>query len=222
MKWISILALLITVGCSSTKDDVADKKHEDLERNYKVRDASSNYRPGWVVNANLWAKKNGLNVSSTRYFSFETGPKVDRDIACNMAKANAKVDIAGEISSYIEKELTSRQEGDAFIDENNPEDKKLLHFVSNVLTERIMSTLHGVAVEKTYWEKRNYEKDLGAKKDFTAYTCAVFVKIDSDALAEAVEKASKRVVKEANKSGKGKQVEGILKDAPEGFQQQET
>ena len=32
MKWISLLALLITIGCSSTKDDVADKKHEDIER----------------------------------------------------------------------------------------------------------------------------------------------------------------------------------------------
>jgi hypothetical protein len=221
MKWISILALL-TIGCSSTKDDVADKKHEDIERNYKVRDASSNYRPGWIVNANLWAKKNNMNVSTTRYFSFETGPKVDRDIACNMAKANAKVDIAGEISSYIEKTLTSRQEGDAFIDENNPEDKKLLHFVSNVLTERIQSQLHGVAVGKTYWEKRTYEKDLGAKKDFTAYTCAVFIKINKDVLAEAVEKASKRVVKEASKSGKDKQVERILQDAPDGFESQGT
>ena len=221
MKWISILALL-TIGCSSTKDDVADKKHEDIERNYKVRDASSNYRPGWIVNANLWAKKNNMNVSTSRYFSFETGPKVDRDIACNMAKANAKVDIAGEISSYIEKTLTSKQQGDAFIDENSPEDKKLLHFVSNVLTERIQSELHGVAVGKTYWEKRTYEKDLGANKDFTAYTCAVFVKINKDALAAAVEKASKRVVKEASKSGKDKQVERILKDAPEGFQSQGT
>jgi len=222
MKWISLLALLITIGCSSTKDDVADKKHEDLEKNYKVRDASSNYRPGWIVNANLWAKKNNKNISTYRYFSFETGPKVDRDIACNMAKANAKVDIAGEISSYIEKELTSKQEGDAFIDENSPEDKKLLHFVSNVLVERIQSNLHGVAVEKSYWEKRSYEKDLGAKKDFTAYTCAVFVKINSDALAKAVEKASKRVVKEAKKSGKHNEVERILKDAPEGFQTQGT
>ncbi|TDJ03628.1 MAG: hypothetical protein E2O68_09810 [Deltaproteobacteria bacterium] len=222
MKWISLLALLITIGCSSTKDDVADKKHEDLEKNYKVRDASSNYRPGWIVNANLWAKKNGVDVTKYRYFSFETGPKVDRDIACNMAKANSKVDIAGEISSYIEKELLSRQEGDAFIDENSPEDKKLLHFVSNVLVERIQSNLHGVAIGKTYWEKRSYEKDLGAKKDFTAYTCAVFVKINKDALAEAVEKASKRVVKEARKSGKDKQVERILKDAPDGFEIQGT
>ena len=222
MKWISLLALLVTISCSSTKDDVADKKHEDLEKNYKVRDASSNYRPGWIVNANLWAKKNGVNVNTYRYFSFETGTKVDRDIACNMAKANAKVDIAGEISSFIEKELLSKQEGDAFIDENSPEDKKLLHFVSNVLVERIQSNLHGVAVGKTYWEKRSYEKDLGAKKDFTAYTCAVFVKINKDALAEAVEKASKRVVKEASKSGKAKQAERILEKAPEGFNSQET
>ena len=49
-----LLALLI--GCSSNPK-YGNKEHQHIQKDYIVRDASSNYRPGWIEDANGWAKK---------------------------------------------------------------------------------------------------------------------------------------------------------------------
>jgi hypothetical protein len=209
MKYLVFLTIFL-FGCSSVKDDLSDKAHEHLKRDYQVTDSNSIYRPGWIVDAQEYALDKQMD-RSFKYFSYETGPKTGRDIACNMARANVKVDIAGEISSSIEKELTSKQEGDALSDENNPAEKKLLHVVRNLLVERIESSLYGVSIIKTYWEKRSYKKDLGSKKDFIAYTCAVYASISKDGLETAVKKAKESVIKKAREIKKSKEVEKMLK-----------
>ena len=220
MKKIKIWALFLTilvVGCS-TSEKVEEEVHENLKRNYEVRDASSKVRPGWIQKPMVWAKQKELDVKKYRFFSFETSPNADKDIACNLAKANVRVDIAGEISAFINKKLTSKEEGDTFIDENDPQKKEILHFVSNVLVEKIKSHVNGAAVVETYWEKRQYMESLGAKRDFVAYTCASLVRMEEDLIRRAVEDARTMVIKEAKKTGDAKEVEKILEKAPEEFE----
>ncbi len=219
-----VTATLVLVGCSSTKKEkeLVEKEHEHIKKDYQVSDSSSNTRPGWVENAELWAKEYGKDAIKERWFAFETEPKNGREIACNMAKANAKVDIAGEIATFIDKQLGHSTEGDADIDENSPQIKKLRSFVENTLAEKIQALIHGASVVQTYWEKRAYKKDMGAQKDFTAFTCAALVRMPAERLAKAVDEAANHVVNAADDPETKENVKKALDKASEDFVKAKT
>jgi hypothetical protein len=217
---IPIVSLsLIGCGSSKKKDDreLEEREHEKIQRDYVVKDASSNFKPGWIEDAEVWAKNHSKDTKRYRYFSYETEPKVSRSIACNLAKANAKTDIAGEISTFIDKQLATSQEGNASIDENNPEVQALREYTENTLAEKIQAMIHGAAVVKTYWEKRMYKQDLGAKKDYRAYSCAVFVRMDSKRLNTAVQNAANLLIKRVDDPSTKANVKKALKDASDNF-----
>jgi len=189
---LTFFALLILASCSSSKK-YGDQEHDELERDYIVKDSNSKYRPGWIEDAQGWANENNLDVKSNWFYSNETEPKVGRKIACNLAKANAKSDIAGEIATKINAELVAEMSGNASIDENNPEVKALREQISNELSSSINMSIHGAKVRKTYWEKRSYQKDLGAKKDYNAYTCAALIQISRSNLKKGLELVTKKL-----------------------------
>jgi len=207
-------------GCSSSKKEVKKVEevvHSTIKRDFEVRDASSNTRPGWIEDAEIWASSNEKNAGSFRYFSFETEPKVNRNMACSLAKANAKADIAGEIVTFIDKSIASSVEGKASINENDPNIQGLREFVSNNLTQKTQSLIYGASIVKTYWEKRKYLKDKGAKRDFTGFTCAVFVRMKKDRLENAVDKAANFVVQKTDDPETKDNVRKALKDAASNF-----
>jgi hypothetical protein len=197
--------------------DLEERENDNIEREYKVTNASSKVRPGWVEDAELWASKYGKDVKKNRYFSFESTAKVDREIACNVAEAKVKASIAGEITSFIEKVLGSSKEGQASIDENNPETKSMSEFVETTLAQKTMAMIHGAATIKTYWEKRKFLKELGAKKDYVGYTCAVLVRMDSENLKQAVQKAAELVEKNAEQKEVKDNVKQALKNVDDNF-----
>jgi hypothetical protein len=188
---------MLAGGCSSKRKVKEVDNTESIKKDYDVRDASSNFRPAWIEDVETWAEqeKKGDNW---RWFAFETEPKVNREMACNLAKANTRADIAAEITTFIQKTLAASQEGSAAIDPNNPRTQPLRDFVSNTLAERVQSLIHGAAVSKTYWEKRDFQKAKGAKRDHVGYTCAVLVRMDTAQLKEAVSRAADEVVKKAD------------------------
>ncbi len=142
---------------------------------------------------------------------------MNREIACNLAKANARADVAAEITTFIQKTLAASTEGQAAIDPANPRTQPMRDFVSNTLAERVQSLVHGAAVTKTYWEKRLFMKNLGAKKDYTGFTCAVLVRMDSKVLKEAVLKASEEVVNKADDPAVKENVKKALDKIDEDF-----
>ena len=221
---LSFAMLALLVGCSSTKKENTpeEREHENIKRDYMVVDASSNKRPGWIEDPEVWAKDHGKDMTKYRYFSFETEPKTGRTIACNLAKATAKSDIAGEIATFIDKQLGSSQEGNAAIDENNPDVQGLRQFVENTLAEKIQALIHGASIAKTYWEKRSYKAKLGAKKDFTAYVCGVFLRMPSKRLARAIDEAANHVIKRADDPETKENVKKALKNASENFVKAKT
>jgi hypothetical protein len=201
MKLMSILLALslVSVSCSSKKKEIKDVDNtETIKKDFVVRDASSNIRPGWIEDAEAYADQENMDVKKYRYFSFETEPKVNREIACNLAKANVRADIAGEITTFIQKKLGASQEGQAAIDANNPKTAPMREFVENTLAEKVQALINGAAVVKTYWEKRNYTKELGAKKDYIGFTCASLIRMEAERLRSAVDKASEDVVEKAD------------------------
>ena len=216
-----VLSLVFAIGCSSTKDEndreLVEKKNKHIKSEYMVTNASSNVRPGWIEDAELWAAKYGKDKKTYRFFSYETTAKVDREIACNIAEAKVKATIAGEITSFIEKTLASSKEGQAAIDENNPKAKAMSEYVETTLAQKTMSMIHGAAMIKNYWEKRKYLQDLGAKRDYRGYTCAILVRMNSERLKEAVDRAAELLQKNAADQEVKENVKKALKDVDENF-----
>lgn len=217
MKLLSLLLVLSMVGACASKKTVKDVDNSDtIARDFEVRDASSTVRPGWIEDAEIWTAQENMDTKKYRYFSFETEPKVNREIACNLAKANVRSDIASEITTFIQKSLATSTEGQAAIDPNNPKTQPMREYVSNTLSERVQSLIHGAAVIKTYWEKRNYMQKMGAKKDYVGFTCATLIRMESARLKAAIDKASEDLVKKADPELKEK-VEKALENLDEDF-----
>lgn len=218
MKLMSMLLILsIGVACSSKKTVKDVDNSETIARDFEVRDASSTVRPGWIEDAEVWTAQENMDVAKYRYFSFETEPKVNREIACNLAKANVRTDIASEITTFIQKSLASSTEGAAAIDANNPKTQAMREFVSNTLAERVQSLIHGAAVIKTYWEKRNYMQKLGAKKDYIGFTCATLVRMEASRLKAAIDKASEDLVQKADDPETKENVKKALENLSDDF-----
>ncbi len=222
-KILTSVFLLTLVACSSAKKaavverPVEDVKHTEIKKEYEVRDASSNFRPGWIEDAEVWAKQNEKDTDKNRFFSYESEPKVTRGAACDIAKANARVDIAGEITTYIEKTLGTTQEGNASVDLNNPKLSPLKEYMENTLAEKIQSMVHGAAVVKTYWEQREYKKSMGAKEDFKAYTCSVLIRMEGERLKKSVDEAASFVVKQVDDPEAKENVKKALQNVSENF-----
>jgi hypothetical protein len=218
MKLMSVLLILCLGAACASKKKVQDVDNsKTIARDFEVRDASSTIRPGWIEDPEVWAAQENMDTSKFRYFSFETEPKVNREIACNLAKANVRADIAGEITTFIQKSLASSTEGAAAIDANNPKTQAMREYVSNTLAERVQSLVHGAAVIKTYWEKRNYMQKLGAKKDYIGFTCATLVRMDNARLKAAIDKASEDLVKKADDPDTKENVKKALENLGEDF-----
>jgi hypothetical protein len=218
MKLLSVvLVLSLGVACSSKKKVKDVDNTETIARDYEVKDASSTIRPGWIEDATVWVEQENMDTKKYRYFSFETEPKVNREIACNLAKANLRADIASEITTFIQKSLAESQEGSAAIDANNPKTQPMREFVSNTLAERIQAMINGAAVIKTYWEKRNYMQKMGAKKDHVGFTCATLVRMENSRLKAAIEKAAEDVVNKADDPETKENVKKALDQIDEDF-----
>jgi hypothetical protein len=77
--------------------------------------------------------------------------------------------------------------------------------------------VHGAAVIKTYWEKRNYMLKMGAKKDYIGFTCATLVRMDSARLKAAIEKASEDIVNQTDDAATKENVKKALDQVDEDF-----
>ncbi|WP_127714522.1 hypothetical protein [Halobacteriovorax sp. HLS] len=216
--YFSVITLLTSCGSSQKEREVEEKENTEIQREYIVKDASSNFRPGWIEDPEVWARDKGKDIKMDRYFSYETEPKVSRNIACNIAKANVKADIAGEIATFIDKQLATSTQGNASVDENNPNMQPLREYVENTLAEKVQALIHGAAIVKTYWEKRDYKAELGAKRDFKAFTCAVLIRMNSKALAKAVDEAANYVAGKADDPETKATVRKALQDASKNFE----
>jgi uncharacterized lipoprotein YmbA len=222
MKMLLSIVMVLTVAssCSSKKPkkEVADVDNsQTIKRDYEVRDASSTSRPGWVEDAQIWTEQENMDVAKYRYFAYETEPKVNREIACNLAKANVRVDIASEITTFIQKSLASSTEGAAAIDANNPKTTAMREFVSNTMAEKVQSLINGAAVIKTYWEKRQYMQKMGAKRDYIGFTCASLIRMETTRLQGAIDKASEDIVAKVDDPETKENVKKALEKIDEDF-----
>lgn len=219
---LSLLLQSCGSGSKKTDDRELEERKLEIKRDHEVIDATSNFRPGWIEDAEIWAKNYNQDIERFRYFSYETDPQVDKNIACKMAKANARTDVASEVATFIDQQLNSSIEGDPNINPDDPEINTLKKYVSTNLAEKIQALVHGVIVQKTHFEKRKYLKTLGAKKDFTGYTCAVLLKMESKLLKTLIQNAIDMTVNDTKDPETKELVKNKLKNSPDKFKKEET
>ncbi len=211
---IIILLSFIFFGCSTP---TVTTQPLTIEKDYLLRDASDINRPIWISETEEWTKQQ-QDKETYVYFSFETSLKNDREVACDLAQASARAEIAHEIATYIEKSLGSSKEGSTSINPNSPETKALMDYVEVTMTEKSKAMTNGVRLVRTYWEQRNYLEKKGAKKDYIAFTCAALIKIEKDRLKQSIEEASQKIVQRAADPEVKENVKKALKEVSEKFE----
>jgi hypothetical protein len=214
---ISLMTLaLIGQSCSSSADKekktiMTQDNSSSIEKDYVVIDASHTEKPIWVTDPGLWLadqKESIIEKEEFRYYTFETDPKIDREVSCDYAKANARAELAANINTFIQKNLTAVKEGEM---KGNSSYLKLEEYIETRLAEKIQAMLNGASLAKIYWEKRRYEVNLGAQNDFTGFTCAALIKIHQDDLKFAINKAREDI----EKNSESKEVKAKVHEALE-------
>lgn len=171
------MSLIILSGCS-----------RKFQRDYEVIDASSKDIPEWLEKApEKWAEdEDEEEFKKSRYYSYTSEAKTNRDIACKIAEVKTREKVASEISVFIKNSFASATEGDP-----NAKDEKLDEYVSDELVQEVQNQFVGSRVLATYWEKRKFMKEMGAKNDWAGYTCSALVRIPKDQLKKAFSRANK-------------------------------
>jgi len=198
---VGVMLALLTVSCASKKDKKYEEREFDMA--YKVVDASRNAFPEWVDSPPKNEKED------FRYFVSEAQNKNQR-LCLKSAEVRASAKIASEISQFVKNTYgESTQGGDAVVEE----------YMEESLAQEAQAFIVGAQVERTYWEKRKYEKNSGAEEDFTAYQCYVLVKMNKKNLEKAIKNAMAKLYTNISNPEVKQKTQNILKDVAEKFNQ---
>lgn len=160
-SFILLLAFFASFSCSSRK----------LKKDYEVVDASHQEIPLWVEDVKEWSEDEDADREKFRYFFFQSEPNTSRVAACETAKARAATNIASEVGQTI------RQNFSQSLSQHSQHEDKTSAYLQDRLTKDVSAKLVGAQVHRTYWEKRRYLKDLGAKTERDAYVCMSLARI---------------------------------------------
>jgi len=171
----SFVLILFLISCSSVD------KHQHLKKDYKVVDASLDYRPLWLKDLKKWVKKNHKkDQADYEYYIYETEPQLDRELACGLAKAKVKAPIVSQISSNVKVKFTAEKASQAL----GTKAKGVRSSIENKIKERVSAQVSGVKEVASYWERRKYS-------DSSLYTCASLVRIKKTMVDTIIERTLK-------------------------------
>lgn len=206
----TLAGILLLGACSHQLNEespyLSDKEKSDLflsanqkrpqtkskkSTSYILRDSSLVERPQWVEAPFKWANENESNPSEFEYLTYETEPKINRNLACDLSKANIRVDLAIKIAETFRRGLVDLIEQKVSDVEKKA---KALSFFNEQFPDRIQGYLKGAQVLGTYWEYREYRKELGANSDFKAYTCASLIRMNKKNIQKAIEIAKESLL----------------------------
>ena len=201
-KLVSVLVLGLCFSCART-----------LEKDYKVVDASKQEVPEWVSDLDEWLddEQEEDEVKDHRYYTYTTEAKSSQSLSCELAKAKAASSAAAEISTYIKDSLAQSVHGD-------PTAKKsdLSEYIQNNMLKEVEASVVGGQVLKTYWEKRRFDKELGAGKNWDGFVCTSLVKVSKKQLKIAFARTQKALEAKVDNTSKA-EVTKLLEKAAEKY-----
>jgi len=169
---LCLTALTVLAGCSSFKPD------------YVITDASEKTPPAWLVVPEK-AAKDKSELTKYRFYVSDAEHKNQR-LCEQQANAQATQEVASEISQNITSAFEAAYSGT---------DETATGKLKDTLQRSINQNLHGVAVAKKYWQKRQYLQELGAEEDKTVFKCYASVKVTIKDLEKAIKDAKAAAVK---------------------------
>jgi len=159
---------MITVGCSSTQTNLGADETVRPYPDYNVVLASSKPLS--------WNREGYKSSDKDNYlFRFSSGPKITKEIACNMVRAYGK----DEIVDFLISALRER-------DVQSPWDLTIANEGRSLLNELFSQNLSSLKVLETYWEKRVYPATLQTEKETMAYSCSLLVAMKGSLFDKAI------------------------------------
>ena len=179
--------LLIVAGCS-----------RKFKKDYDVIDASQQDIPEWIQNPQKWAEdEDEKDFKSHLYYVVDVEARKNREIACKIARAQATAKIAGEITTFIKNTFGQATHGDP-----RSNDEELSEYVEESLASEIQAFVVGAREQREYWEKRKFDTEKGAGKNWTGFTCAKLMKISKKNLEKAFKRAEAKLTNKAKTENK--------------------
>ena len=168
---IPICISLIILGCSSKRSVKKD------QLSYTLSDMSADETPDWVFDSSELGKKD----TEYKYFVGEYD-NVNKVLCRKGASADATEKVVAEIS----------QEIDSIFANNVSNANGNVNAISNAdIKHKIQSKLGGIENVTSYWEQKNYKKELGADIDKKVYSCYQAVKIKRSTIKEISDSITK-------------------------------
>lgn len=204
MKILLILIItLLSVSCASRK----------LKKDYEVVDASHQEIPEWVSDLDEWLDDSEKDFEKSRYYIYTSEAKSERSIACEIAKTRASASVASEVSSFIKQSFAQSKEGNPMTDKPS-----LSEYVEDNLAKEVQAYISGVQNYKEYWEKRKFQKELGALKDYDGFVCSSLVKVSKKNLKRSFTRAQEILdSKLANDNDSKEKVKKIIEEAQKAY-----
>ena len=166
---------LVIIGCSSKRSVKKD------QLSYTLSDMSTDETPDWIFDSSELGKKD----TEYKYFVGEYD-NVNKVLCRKGASADATEKVVAEIS----------QEIDSVFANNVSNANENVNAISNAdIKHKIQSKLGGIENVASYWEQKNYKKELGADADKKVYSCYQAVKIKKSTIKEISDSVTNSTVR---------------------------
>ena len=169
----------LTGGFQADQDKVSSQKL--AREDFIILNRSQEKRPLWISHPQKFGKLKTDN-SGRLFFSFETTPKIKKEMACNIARAYAREDL----SRFIIRFFTEGEE-----------DRAWNEFLVTQGHEFLRDFLKSSRLMRTYWEQRRYRNDYDDNESIS-YTCALLISIREVEFKKAILELQNRVIKHLN------------------------
>lgn len=173
---LCIALALFYGGCSfsSLKFKKRNVKKGSIE--YSVVNASQDIRPSWLQYPQGASSELAANEESHFYFSFESGPKISQEIACNIVRVYARDDLARRIVDFY---LSTEEEGELELNWRLVlASEGLGIFKKNLKNSKILAT---------YWERRLYAPKIGDTEEIEGFSCGLWIEVPKALFVESLE-----------------------------------
>lgn len=209
MSLLILPIVLLFASCGSVeKAEVATEAPQadrDFQIDYVLVDASQGERPSWILNPHVSDDSDKRDMN--RYFVSEANRNQKR-LCTKSAVARANARIAGEITQFIKNTYSESAQGT---------DDDVSEYMQEQLTQEIQSFVVGAETSRTYWEKRRYKKELGAKADKDTYACYALVKMKKKNLKEMIMMARKKILRSIDSPEVKAKTEKAIKNVEDKF-----
>jgi hypothetical protein len=180
-KEILLLLALLLNACSQSSLESNQEPAKKHFKDYKLLESSQSNRPTWLKFPHRYALQAKLpNQEKYLYFSFHSGPKYDRNVACNLLRATGRSNLTEMIVRYTTRGK-AREDWAIYIQE------ELFHFLEKELVNTIVS--------KTYWEKRLYPESIDYEDETIAYACSLLTKVSRHQVANMFKTMRRHLLK---------------------------